>query len=66
MIPLDWMPPLMFGGLVVFMLYGFPVAFSLMAVGLSFGFLSIYLDFFTFPFLQAIPGAIGLVAVWMR
>ena len=58
MIPLDWMPPLMFGGLVVFMLYGFPVAFSLMAVGLSFGFLSIYLDFFTFPFLQAIPGRV--------
>ncbi|MCX7384190.1 MAG: TRAP transporter large permease subunit [Alphaproteobacteria bacterium] len=58
MIPLEWMPPLMFGGLVVFMLYGFPVAFSLAAVGLSFGFLSIALDFFTFSFLQAIPGRI--------
>ena len=35
-IPLAWMPPLMFGGLVVFMLIGFPVAFSLMAAGLFF------------------------------
>ena len=29
MIPLEWMPPLMFGGLIVFMLIGYPVAFSL-------------------------------------
>jgi tripartite ATP-independent transporter DctM subunit len=50
------MPPLMFAGLVVFMLFGFPVAFSLIAVGLSFGFLSIALGFFTIDFLQAIPG----------
>ena len=58
MIPVELMPPLMFAGLVVFMLFGFPVAFSLAAVGLSFGFLSIELGFFTFPFLQAIPGRI--------
>ena len=32
MIPLEYMPPLMFGGLVIFMLVGFPVAFSLMAL----------------------------------
>ena len=31
-IPLEWMPPLMFSGLVVFMLIGYPVAFSLAAV----------------------------------
>ena len=37
MIPLEWMPPLMFVGLVVFMLVGFPVSFSLAAVGLFFG-----------------------------
>jgi tripartite ATP-independent transporter DctM subunit len=55
MIPLDWMPPLMFGGLVVFMLFGYPVAFSLMAVGLFFGFISIELGFFTLAFLQNIP-----------
>jgi tripartite ATP-independent transporter DctM subunit len=55
MIPLEYMPPLMFGGLVVFMLVGFPVAFSLLAVGLSFGFLSIELGFFGVNFLQAVP-----------
>jgi tripartite ATP-independent transporter DctM subunit len=58
MIPLEYMPPLMFAGLVVFMLLGFPVAFSLLAVGLSFGFLAIQLDFFTVPFLQAVPSRI--------
>ncbi len=54
-IPLEFMPPLMFGGLVVFMLLGYPVAFSLMAVGLFFGLISIELGFFTVSFLQAIP-----------
>ena len=37
----------MFGGLVVSMLFGFPVAFSLIAVGLLFGFMSIYHGFST-------------------
>ncbi|HRJ53253.1 MAG TPA: TRAP transporter large permease subunit [Candidatus Thiothrix moscowensis] len=55
MITLDIMPPLMFAGLVLFMLFGFPVAFSLMAVGLFFGFISIEMGFFTLEFLQAIP-----------
>jgi tripartite ATP-independent transporter DctM subunit len=58
MIPLEMMPPLMFGGLILAMLIGFPVAFTLAAVGLSFGFLSIYLGFFDLNFLQAIPGRI--------
>ena len=58
MIPLEWMPPLMFGGLVVFMLFGFPVAFSLSAVGLFFGFIAIEHGFFGLSFLQAIPGRI--------
>ena len=31
MLSLEIMPPLMFGGLVVFLLIGFPVAFSLAA-----------------------------------
>jgi tripartite ATP-independent transporter DctM subunit len=35
--------PLMFGGLVLFMLIGYPAAFSLAAVGLFFGFLGIEL-----------------------
>ncbi|MES2127635.1 MAG: TRAP transporter large permease subunit [Pseudomonadota bacterium] len=55
MIALELMPPLMFGGLVLFMLIGFPVAFSLMAVGLFFGLISIAMGFFGLPFLQAVP-----------
>jgi len=55
MIPLELMPPLMFGGLVVFMLVGFPVAFSLLAVGLAFAGLSIELGFFNVAFMQAVP-----------
>ena len=55
MIPLEWMPPLMFGGLIVFMLIGFPVAFSLMAAALFFSVIAISEGFFGMPFLQAIP-----------
>src|SRR5246500_5498463 len=58
MIPIEWMPPLMFGGLVLFMLIGYPVAFSLAALGLFFGFLSIHLGFFDLNFLQAIPSRV--------
>ncbi|MCC6193798.1 MAG: TRAP transporter large permease subunit, partial [Burkholderiales bacterium] len=58
MIPLEWMPPIMFGGLVVIMLIGYPVAFSLAALGLGFGFISIWHGFFDFRFLQAIPGRV--------
>ena len=57
-IPLEWMPPLMFAGLVVFMIIGYPVAFSLAAVGFFFGFLSIDFGYFTLPFMQAIPGRV--------
>jgi tripartite ATP-independent transporter DctM subunit len=55
MISLEWMPPLMFGGLVIFMLIGFPVAFSLMAAGLFFSIIAISYGFFGLAFLQAIP-----------
>ena len=55
MIPLEWLPPLMFGGLIVFMLIGFPVAFSLMAAGLFFSLIAISEGFFGMAFLQAIP-----------
>jgi len=34
------MAPLMFGGLILFMLIGYPVAFSLAAVGLFFGWIA--------------------------
>ncbi|MBI3045623.1 MAG: TRAP transporter large permease subunit [Betaproteobacteria bacterium] len=49
------MAPLMFGGLVLFMLIGYPVAFSLAAVGLFFGFIGIELGFFETSLLQALP-----------
>jgi tripartite ATP-independent transporter DctM subunit len=52
------MPPLMFGGLILAMLIGFPVAFTLAALGLSFGFLAIHEGFFGLNFLQAIPGRV--------
>jgi len=52
---LEMMPPLMFGGLVLFLLMGFPAAFSLSAVGLFFGFMSIELGFFNEAFLGNLP-----------
>src|ERR671916_2563169 len=55
MLNVEVMPPLMFGGLVVFLLIGFPVAFSLAATGLFFGFLSIELVFFTNAYLGNLP-----------
>jgi len=57
-IPLEAMPPLMFGGLILFMLVGYPVAFSLAALGFFFGFISIEQGFFGFNYLQAVPGRI--------
>ncbi len=55
MLNVEVMPPLMFGGLVLFLLVGFPVAFSLAATGLFFGFLSIELGFFTNAYLGNLP-----------
>ncbi|WP_342643292.1 TRAP transporter large permease [Rhodoligotrophos ferricapiens] len=49
------MPPLMFAGLVLFLLYGFPVAFSLAACGLFFGLIGILTGHFDAVFLQALP-----------
>src|SRR3954447_25741524 len=49
------MPPLMFGGMVLFMLIGFPVAFSLATVGLFFGILGTHTGHFGASFLQALP-----------
>jgi hypothetical protein len=48
-------PPLMFGTMILFMLIGFPVAFSLAAVGLFFGVLGINTGHFDPSFLQALP-----------
>jgi tripartite ATP-independent transporter DctM subunit len=63
LIPLSWMAPLMFGGLVLFMLVGFPVSFSLAAVGLFFGFLAIEHGYFDFALMQALPERVfGIVS----
>jgi TRAP-type mannitol/chloroaromatic compound transport system permease large subunit len=49
------MAPIMFAGLIVFLLIGFPVAFSLGACGLFFGFIGIELGVLPEPLLQALP-----------
>ncbi len=47
--------PLMFAGLIVFLLMGFPVAFSLGACGLFFGFVGVELGLLPEALLQALP-----------
>jgi TRAP-type mannitol/chloroaromatic compound transport system permease large subunit len=55
--------PIMFGTLVIFLLSGFPVAFSLAANGLFFGFIGIELGLLTPQLLQALPNRIfGIMA----
>jgi len=49
------MAPIMFAALVVFLLLGYPAAFSLGAVGLIFGLIGIELGLFHPDFLQALP-----------
>ena len=55
MISHDLMAPLMFGGLIVFLLLGYPAAFSLGAVGLFFSLIGIEIGMFQPTFLQALP-----------
>ncbi|HKA77266.1 MAG TPA: TRAP transporter large permease subunit, partial [Pseudolabrys sp.] len=49
------MAPIMFVALVLFLLLGYPAAFSLGAVGLLFGIIGIELGLFVPNFLQALP-----------
>ena len=57
------MAPIMFGALVVFLLSGFPVAFSLAANGLFFGLVGIELGLLKPELLQALPNRIyGIMA----
>ena len=47
--------PIMFAGLIVFLLLGFPVAFSLGACGLFFGFIGVEMGVLPESLLQALP-----------
>ena len=63
MIDRELMAPLMFGGLIAFMLIGYPVAFSLGAVGLLFGVIGIELGYFQWDLMQALPERVfGILA----
>jgi len=50
--------PAMFAGLILFLLIGFPVAFSLASLGLFFGFLAIEANYFGVEFMQALPARV--------
>ena len=49
------LPPAMFAGMVIFMLFGFPVAFSLGAVGMLFAAVGLIGGYFDPAFLNALP-----------
>ena len=54
-IPIDWLPPIMFACLLLFMVSGFPVAFALAANGLLFGYVAIEQGLMSPALLQALP-----------
>ncbi len=47
--------PLMFAGLVIVLILGFPVAFSLSALGLVCGYFAVYMGWFPVSFMNALP-----------
>jgi TRAP transporter, DctM subunit len=51
----DNLAPLMFASLILFLMLGYPVAFALAALGLSFGLIGIELDLLRPELLQALP-----------
>lgn len=50
--------PAMFAGLIIFLLVGFPVTFSLASLGLFSGFIAIEMGYFGLEFLQALPARV--------
>ena len=52
---MDTFAPLMFAGLVIVLLIGFPVAFSLTALGLGCGFYAVWMGWFPASFMSALP-----------
>ena len=60
---ISYIAPLMFVALVMFLLLGYPVAFALAAIGLSFGVLGIELGLLSSQLFQALPERIfGIMA----
>ena len=60
---MELMAPLMFAGLVIFLLLGYPVAFSLAANGLLFALVGIHYGFFDVSLMQALPERVlGIIA----
>ncbi len=55
MLQYGYAAPAMFVGLVCFMLVGFPVAFSLSALGLAFAMIALHVGYFGPEYLQALP-----------
>jgi len=56
-------PPYMLGGLILVMLSGFPVAFSLASLGLACGFYAILMDWFPISFMANLPlNVFGILA----
>jgi tripartite ATP-independent transporter DctM subunit len=51
-------PPIMFAGLIIVMLIGFPVAFSLAALGLGSGFYAIHMGWFPAAYMSNLPLAL--------
>jgi tripartite ATP-independent transporter DctM subunit len=52
---MDIFAPLMFAGLVIVLMIGFPVAFSLTALGLGCGFYAVWMGWFPASFMTALP-----------
>ncbi|HEY6087975.1 MAG TPA: TRAP transporter large permease subunit [Burkholderiaceae bacterium] len=52
---MDTFAPLMFAGLVFVLLIGFPVSFSLTALGLGCGFFAVWMGWFPISFMSALP-----------
>ncbi|MFN8831185.1 MAG: TRAP transporter large permease subunit [Labrys sp. (in: a-proteobacteria)] len=63
MLEYGFLAPAMFAGLILFLLIGFPVTFSLSALGLFFGAIAIEIGYFDLAFLNALPYRIfGIVS----
>ena len=60
---IEYIAPLMFVGLVFFLLSGFPISFSLAATGFTFAVIGIALGIYNPNSLQALPGRVFQSAI---